>query len=72
MGMASLTDDQARIAADFAAIAAAYRTLKEGLFAGSDSFDTISMGMSDDFPLAIEAGSTMVRIGTDIFGAREY
>ncbi len=72
MGMASLTDDQARIAADFAAIAAVYRTLKEGLFAGSDSFDTISMGMSDDFPLAIAAGSTMVRIGTDIFGAREY
>lgn len=72
MGMASLTDDPARIAADFAAIAAAYRTLKEGMFAGSDSFDTISMGMSDDFPLAIAAGSTMVRIGTDIFGAREY
>jgi hypothetical protein len=35
-------------------------------------FDTVSMGMSDDYPLAIECGSTMVRVGTMIFGVREY
>ena len=72
MGMASLTDDTNRIAADFTAVAQAYDRLKSGLFAGQSSFDTLSMGMSDDFALAIAAGSTMVRIGTDIFGAREY
>ncbi|WP_295731342.1 YggS family pyridoxal phosphate-dependent enzyme [uncultured Muribaculum sp.] len=72
MGMASLTDDTTRISADFSAVAKAYNELKSGLFAGQPSFDTLSMGMSDDFPLAIAAGSTMVRIGTDIFGAREY
>lgn len=72
MGMASLTDDTNRIAADFAAVAQAYDRLKSDLFAGQSSFDTLSMGMSDDFALAIAAGSTMVRIGTDIFGAREY
>lgn len=72
MGMASLTDDTDRIAADFAEIARVFRQLREGLFADADTFDTISMGMSDDFSMAIDAGSTMVRIGTDIFGAREY
>ncbi len=72
MGMASLTDDNSRIAADFSEIARVFRELREGLFAGVATFDTISMGMSDDFGIAIDAGSTMVRIGTDIFGAREY
>lgn len=72
MGMASLTDDNSRIAADFSEIARVFRELREGLFARVATFDTISMGMSDDFGIAIDAGSTMVRIGTDIFGAREY
>lgn len=72
MGMASLTDDNSRIAADFSEIARVFRELREGLFARVATFDTISMGMSDDFGIAIDAGSTMVRIGTDIFGARKY
>lgn len=71
MGMASNTDDAARVAADFAAIA---RTAKDILAAAPDlrGFDTISMGMSDDYPLAIAAGSNLIRIGTAIFGDREY
>jgi hypothetical protein len=72
MGMASLTDDSRRIAADFAEIARVERTLGATLFAGDPHFNILSMGMSADFKLAIEAGSNMVRIGTDIFGEREY
>ncbi|MGL5561308.1 MAG: YggS family pyridoxal phosphate-dependent enzyme, partial [Tannerellaceae bacterium] len=41
-------------------------------FANDTSFDTISMGMSDDFGIAIEEGSTMVRVGSKIFGQRHY
>ena len=71
MGMASNTDDTDRVAADFNAIS----TLRQrALEAAPDlrGFDTVSMGMSGDFPLAIKNGATLVRIGTDIFGEREY
>lgn len=71
MGMATNTDDRSRIAADFAAIAACRSRILE-LAPDLRGFDTLSMGMSGDFALAIGAGSTMVRIGTDIFGEREY
>ncbi len=71
MGMATNTDDTERIKADFGRIAGVRRDI---LTIAPDlrGFDTVSMGMSDDFPLAIEQGSTLVRIGTRIFGAREY
>lgn len=71
MGMATNTDDTARIRADFEAIAAARREI---LATAPDlrGFDTVSMGMSDDYPLAVECGSTLVRVGTAIFGARDY
>lgn len=71
MGMASNTDDTARVAADFAAIDGARRA---AMAAAPDlrGFDMVSMGMSDDYPLAIAAGSTHIRIGTAIFGQREY
>lgn len=71
MGMASNTDDTARVAADFDAIADAARS---ALAAAPDlrGFDIVSMGMSGDYPLAIAAGSTHIRIGTAIFGNREY
>ena len=71
MGMATNTDDTARIAADFKAIA----DLRKQILAIAPDlrgFDTLSMGMSDDYPLAIEAGSNLVRVGTAIFGARAY
>lgn len=73
MGMASNTPDNPdRIDADFAAIADTFRRLKAGPMAGNPRFKVISMGMSDDRQAAIARGSTMVRIGTDIFGPREY
>lgn len=71
MGMATNTDDTNRIAADFDAIAL---TRQRILQAAPDlqHFDTLSMGMSDDYPLAIKHGSNLVRIGTYIFGERQY
>ncbi len=70
MGMASNTDDEARVRADFKAIRGCFDALRLGAAAGQPHFDTVSMGMSHDRALAIEEGSTMVRIGSDIFGER--
>ena len=67
MGMATNTDNEAVIRADFEQLAKHYNELKP-LF--GEAFDTLSMGMSDDYELAIECGSTMVRIGSSIFGDR--
>ncbi|MDE7393721.1 MAG: YggS family pyridoxal phosphate-dependent enzyme [Muribaculaceae bacterium] len=72
MGMASNTDDEARIKADFKAIAEVYRTVRDDESLGLRGFDILSMGMSDDRDIAISEGSNMVRVGTAIFGAREY
>ncbi len=69
MGMATNTDDEAVIRADFEQLVKYYNELKP-LF--DEAFDTLSMGMSDDYELAIECGSTMVRIGSSIFGERIY
>ena len=69
MGMATNTDNEAVIRADFDQLAKHYNELKT-LF--GEAFDTLSMGMSDDYELAIECGSTMVRIGSSIFGERIY
>lgn len=72
MGMASNVDDDTRIAQDFAEIKNTFDALAAGPMAGRESFREISMGMSHDWPLAVTHGSTMVRIGTAIFGEREY
>lgn len=69
MGMATFTDDEAVIRADFERIAAAKREFAPHF---DSTFDTLSMGMSDDYPIAIEHGSTMVRVGSMIFGERNY
>lgn len=69
MGMATNTDDEARIRADFEQLAQ-YKKELAPIF--DASFDTLSMGMSDDYALAVECGSTMVRVGSSIFGVREY
>lgn len=71
MGMATNTDDTARIRADFQHIKAVFDRVLE-IAPDLRGFDTVSMGMSDDHLQAIECGSTMVRIGTDIFGPRRY
>lgn len=71
MGMASNTDDAERVSQDFAVIAGVYKEILR-LCPDLRGFDTLSMGMSGDWPLAVEQGSNMVRIGTAIFGEREY
>ena len=71
MGMATNTEDAERIMADFRKIADTRRRIVEAM-PGLRGFDTLSMGMSGDYPLAIEAGATLVRVGTAIFGEREY
>ncbi len=72
MGMATNTDDEARIAADFKTINDTYLKIKNEIAPDLRGFDHVSMGMSDDYPIAIRNGSTLVRIGTSIFGPREY
>lgn len=69
MGMASNTDDTDRIEHDFIAIKKTFDTLK-ALPNMGDNFNIISMGMSDDYLLAIKHGSNMIRIGSSIFGNR--
>ena len=71
MGMATFTDDEAVIRSDFAALRAIYEQAASRFPDLSDGFDQFSIGMSDDYPLAIEYGSTMVRIGSMIFGSRQ-
>lgn len=69
MGMATFTDDESVIRNDFEKIAAIKAEFSPFFDA---EFDILSMGMSDDYLLAIECGSTMVRIGSSIFGERVY
>ncbi len=71
MGMATNTDDVNRITEDFKAINQTFKNARALLKENKD-FAQISMGMSDDYQLAIENGSTMVRIGSTIFGYRQY
>lgn len=72
MGMASHTDDEARVRADFRAIRSIFDRLKAGPFADHPEFKEVSMGMSHDWHIAVEEGSTLVRIGSSIFGPRDY
>ncbi len=70
MGMASATEDEARIRGEFALLRNTFQNLRSGWMAGRSYFDTVSMGMSGDYRMAVESGSTMVRIGSLLFGAR--
>lgn len=72
MGMASNTPDEVRVRDDFRHIRQVFETLRTGVFAGRDEFREVSMGMSHDYRIAVEEGSTIVRIGSSIFGARIY
>ena len=67
MGMASFVDDETQIKREFAQLEKIYNTFKEQY-----AFSVLSMGMSGDYKLALENGSTMVRVGSAIFGARNY
>jgi len=68
MGMATFTDNNEKIMAEFAKIKAIFEQIKNTF--ADNNFSTLSIGMSDDFPLAVGQSSTMVRIGTKIFGVR--
>ena len=70
MGMATFTEDMDRVRSEFVYLRSVFEELKEGFFQKKDDFCEISMGMSGDYKVALEEGSTMVRIGTAIFGAR--
>ncbi len=72
MGMATFTDDKAQVRREFKELKHIFDNIKNIYFADSQSFTEISMGMSDDYKMAIEEGSTMVRIGSLLFGKRNY
>lgn len=72
MGMATYTDDENQVRSEFSNLKSIYSELKSKFFSGEENFKEISMGMSGDYKLAIEEGSTMIRVGSTIFGARDY
>lgn len=72
MGMATFTDNDAEIRNEFKSLHDFFTELKNSYFSNDDNFREISMGMSDDYPIAIEEGSTMIRVGSKIFGVRNY
>ena len=72
MGMATYTDNENQIRKEFGVLYNIFNTLKNKYFSGVESFTEISMGMSGDYQIAIEEGSTLVRIGSKIFGQRNY
>jgi pyridoxal phosphate enzyme (YggS family) len=72
MGMATNTDDTGQVEAEFATLSDFFHELKETYFKDNPDFKEISMGMSDDYPIAISHGSTLIRIGSKIFGERNY
>ena len=71
MGMASFSDDEAQVRKEFQALKGLFDKIKDVEGAPS-TFDTLSMGMSGDYRIAIEEGSNMVRVGSLLFGARNY
>ena len=72
MAMATNTDDEGQIASEFEAVRALFGEMRRRFFAEESSFKEISMGMSGDYLIAQEHGSTLVRIGSMIFGERDY
>lgn len=72
MGMATYTDDKNRIRNEFRLLNNIFKMLKNEYFSDSEKFREISMGMSGDYLIAIEEGSTLIRVGSKIFGARNY
>ena len=70
MGMATFTDDESLIRSDFSALRNIYDSCLDNFPSLSHDFAELSMGMSDDYPIAVAMGSTIVRIGSMIFGAR--
>ncbi len=72
MGMASFTDDMAVVKREFQGLSTTFKQVKTKFFNDNPWFKELSMGMSSDYKIAIEGGSTMVRVGSSIFGHRNY
>ena len=72
MGMATNTENMDLVRSEFKHLKSIFDNLHEKYFSNSSTFNTISMGMSHDYQIAIEEGSTIVRIGSSIFGERNY
>jgi pyridoxal phosphate enzyme (YggS family) len=70
MGMATFTKDQEKIKNEFHKLKKIHNSLKANHFSDNGYFDVVSMGMSGDYRVAIDEGSTMIRVGSSIFGAR--
>ena len=70
MGMASFSEDEALLRQEFGALKTLYEEIKTRYAADAGDFNTLSMGMSGDYPLALASGSNMVRVGSLLFGAR--
>ena len=71
MGMATFTDDHAKVRREFQHLKQHFDHLKAAYFSGQEHFKEISMGMTGDYKIAIEEGSTMIRIGSLLFGPRD-
>lgn len=72
MGMATYTDNTEQVSSEFSSLRNIFTKLKSMYFDNDPTFSEISMGMSDDYLIAIEQGATMVRVGSSIFGERVY
>lgn len=72
MGMGTNTDDEKEVEKEFRSLTDFFRSLKQDYFSQTDSFKEISMGMSHDYQIAIKCGTTLVRVGSKIFGERIY
>jgi len=72
MGMATFTENMHQVKQEFSMLAACFAETRESFFRNDPAFGELSMGMSDDYRIALETGSTMVRIGNLIFGKRNY
>ncbi len=72
MGMATFTDDMEQVRKEFRSLSVLFKDVKSNYFSNSNNFSILSMGMSGDYGIAVEEGSTMVRVGSIIFGDRSY
>ncbi|AKD04585.1 YggS family pyridoxal phosphate-dependent enzyme [Pontibacter korlensis] len=72
MGIATNTDNEEKLRQEFRQLRSCFDRLKETYFFANNDFKEISMGMTSDWRIAVEEGSTMIRVGSGIFGARDY
>jgi pyridoxal phosphate enzyme (YggS family) len=72
MGMATFTENHEQVRNEFKMLNFIFKTLKNEYFSGAKTFTEVSMGMSDDYTVAVEEGSTLIRVGSKIFGERNY